>query len=313
MSRNKTLTIYPYYIRVEKDTQALFQPSVKDIMLEHIERLKNTDISKRSWSYHSNASGEYVQLLEIKEHKKHYLFGFGRLSTHEGPAKGNKKGSISSFNLGPDEGFTNFCAALYDPTTGAFIAEQSKTSLSAETMLDCIQEIHPAPYTQTMYLESVLKKDMLSQLREGITVTRLDFKFSPAGISQSDYDNNIALSTAAQFANKNQKKGTIHLVLGSQGNDRNTGLSSMGQLLLHGARTIISKYGEHAPISKCEVKIKEEENLPAQTLDLLKAREKCNIVVKVGNNKIVDHASRYRAIEQAYSEWKASYFPPIAL
>lgn len=280
-------------------------------MQEHIERLKNTDISKRSWSYHSSSSGEYVQLLEIKKLKKHYLFGFGRLSTHEGPAKGNKKGIISSFNLGPDEGFTNFCAALYDPATGAFIAEQSKTSLSAETMLNCIQEIYPAPYTQVMYLESVLKKDILSQLREGITVTRLDFKFSPAGISQTDYDANIALSTAAQFANKDQKKGTIHLVIGSQGNDRNTGLSNMGQLLLRGACTIISKYGEHAPISKCEVKIKEEENLPAQTLDLLKAREKCNIVVNVGNDKIVSLSSRYGAIERAYNEWAPRYFPPI--
>lgn len=313
MSRNKTLTIYPYYIRVDKDPRDLFQPNVKDIMVEHIERLKNADITKRSWPYHSSTSGEYVQLLEIIEQKKHYLFGFGRLSTHEGPAKGNKEGRISSFNLGPDEGFTNFCAALYDPTTGAFIAEQSKTSLSAETMLNCIQEIHPAPYTQDMYLESVLKKDILSQLREGITVTRLDFKFSPAGISQSDFEDNIALRTAAQFANKDQKKGTVHIVLGSQGYDRNTGLSSMGQLLLRGACSVISKYGEHAPISKCEVKIKEEENLPAQTLDLLKAREKCNIDVKVGSDKIVNLSSRYRAIEQAYAKWKPQYFTPTTL
>lgn len=313
MSRIKTLTIYPYNVRVDKDPRDLFQPSVKDIMQEHIERLKRTNVSKRLWPYHSNTSGEFVQLLEVKESKKYYLFGFGRLSIHEGPAKGSKKGSISSFDLGPDEGFSNFCAALYDPATGAFLAEQSRVSLSAETMLDCIQEIHPAPYTQALYLESILKKDILSQLREGVTVTRFDFKFSPAGISQADYDANVALSTAAQFASKDQKKGTVHLVLGSQGNDRNMGLSSMGQLLLRGACKIISTYGEHAPISRCEVKIKEEENLPTQTLDLLKAREKRNIDVRVGSNKIVDHASRYKAIEQAYAEWKPQYFPQIML
>ena len=313
MSRTKILTIYPYYLRVDKDPENLFCPNVQEIMKNHLDHLQKMDVAKRLWSYHGNATGEYIQLLEIIRQKNYYLFGFARLSTHEGPARGNKRGSFTSFNLGNDEGFANLCAALYDPETGAFVAEQAKNTLSADTMLECIQEVLPPSYTNPIYLEAVLKKNVLSQLHAGMIVSRFDFKFSPAGISQTDYDENIALRTAAQFASKDQKKGTIQLILGSQGNDRNMGLSDMGKLLLKGACMIISKYGDHVPISKCEVRVKEEENEALQTLDLLKAREKSCVEVKVGINRIVGLSARYRAIVQTYTKWKNLYFPKINL
>lgn len=302
MARERNMYIYPYLVSVDD----MFAETVNKLMSDTLIRMQDLPIEKRTWPINPKTS-EFAQLVDIQRNGSLFFLGFSRLNMNDGPAKGTLTGKLVPFDLKEDEGFAHLAAALYDASTGAFVAENVRGSLSAERMIQYIdtyiqRESEPAPK-----LRPVIQEDIMAKIATGQgEYRRLELGLCPQYFSQADLENNASLGDVLSNQGMRNFPGTLYISFQARRNDT---LSSSIKSIVHSICDIFQarSYGAHA-IKKCKIVKNDENTGSGELLDLLNARVFKMARVKVEDKRSVSYEPRYRELRVAYNEWKYKYF-----
>ena len=294
------ITIHPFILQ-QKQEQSLFPVNIAELLRE----LHNTPRENRSIPFDYRDTS-YIQLIDINECADGiFLLNFNRLRMNNGPARGNLAGELTSFDLNDDEGFGEEAAALFDPETNAFIVQFNHFSVSATRMAEFVQEFNPS--TISNYdLIPILRQDVLAVLRRQKMIKQISFTTCPAWLSDEDIKSNNALSSSLRDQSMRDFGGNLTIVMQAAPNDE---LRGMKQPLISLVGLAAGWKGlKKKAISKISISGKEDDDKKLETLDLLNARVSTKISVNTGSDKRVPKEERWRALRQAYMQWKPEFY-----
>ena len=169
-----------------------------------------------------------------------------------------------------DECFSHTTAALYDPSTNAFIAESSTTSLSPDRMLCCITKEIPEEYLLQITLSPIIQEDIVSEVLKGGLIRKLELSVCPALLAESDYKKGLSLNSFLKSKSMKNFGGEVSITWKDP-----QSIPKEGKNIIRWACDFFAKYagGYLYPIKRCKViQEKATNERSTQLLDLLNAR-----------------------------------------
>ncbi len=307
MSRIHKIKINAFYINPSQD--AILR-DVNTSLVKSVERLKgilasNDEAEKEALSFEcGNGTGFFNQVCNIESRHGYHLIGFSRLSTKEGPARGNTKGEVQAFDLEEGEGFAQHTAVLFDPSRSAFLALSRKGTINQDGMLDYLR--HWCPEDRELIvctLKPVLRNDVDQKIKDGKVCTSFDVKFRPSALYEEDYKGSKSVLEFISMFGLEEFEGTVEISLKSQ---KKKPLKDRITQLFH-MRDVCKKRGGNG-IESCSVGIRQDEDDALDTLDLLNASVSCTVNVPVGPNELyIGIDSLFRALESAHEMTKMHF------
>lgn len=298
--------IYPFKVDFTDGYLNQEEKTVRELMEEAIQKLSQKELKDRIWEKDS-AAGDYSALPEIKKNQDGtYSLGFAKYSM-TGPGKANiKSGEISHFEMNEDDVFSHPTAALYDPSTNAFIAESSKASLSPDRMLSCITQVMPEDYLAKLCLLPIIQNDVVTQVLNGGLIRRLELAICPAYLQPTSLQKGLSFNTFLKSKGMKSFSGELCITWKDS-----KSIPEEGKKIIRWACNLFEKCtgGFLFPIKRCKVVQEKPDNQRSSIpLDLLEARVSDKIPVEVGQERMMAFVKKYTALKTTYEKWKNNYF-----
>ncbi len=307
MPKKKYMHIYPFKVDFAEECLNENTLSIQDLMEGALANLIQKERKERIWKIEP-FEGTYATLSEIKQNQDGtYSLGFAKFDMTSGPGKGNlSSGEISPFEMQEDEGFSHPTAALYDPSTNAFIAESSTSSISPDRMLSCISKEMPEDYLAQITLTPIIQEDVVAQVLKGGLIRKLELSVCPALLQETAFQKGISFNSFLKSKGMKSFSGEISITW----SDKQSIPNEAKKIIRWACNLFASCTGGFLyPIKRCKVTQEKTNNeRGSDLLDLLNARISDKMLVQVGSGRMVAFVEKYSALKAIYRKWKSKYF-----
>lgn len=294
-SNQKDIHIYAY--KIADNNEDLFG-KIKKALEQVLNRL-----SKRKKGIivaNNEAEGKVQSISRVRKEDECYLIGYSSLNQAVGPAKGNTKGKIESFQLNQDEGYALMSAALYHPGTGAFLTTNIRGTLNPDDMLRLVLSLDKEakgvlPCTPI----PLIKEEVQVELERSDYCSGVDVTFCPSAMEETFKKEGFSLHNVCGLSGKEVYEGEVRIIFSKARKP------SVMEQLKNIAKVFTGRSEEQ--VKRLRVNVKNNDDKQKKVLDLLNAHVNATVSVPVGADKYIKHDALFRALKNQLHQWEHLY------
>ena len=231
----------------------------------------------------------------------YWLLDFTNLRFKNGPGKANRVAPMTGFSLGPDDGFGEETAALYDPSKKVLLIQYNHHGPRASAICSYISSFFPGVMLD-YELSIRLNPNAALKLQRQSILRKIDAKITPPKISSSMRKSGTSLDNALSISNS-IGGNTIEITISAS-------RSKSSKLDFQKAHEFISAIKELMSngdaVERLEVEGRPSPGAPIETIDLIEERIETTIYnLTLGSDLRYIQSSRWEGLLKARNGWGA--------
>jgi len=285
---SKTIVIDVYRVNLPENSGTTFEAILKSVIAE-------SDLRARNWSRFDDSNP--IRLQDCTPWGESFEGDMVKIKMDNIPPKASLAGSVSSLDLGDEDGLGAEVAFVYFPPLKTLLIQRNRMSVSSKAFAEYFQA--RSDFNGPIFLEPVIKLDILVKLDRLDKVTK--FQISVAGLSNPQLfrQQGHSLEQLIDLQEKFRSPFlhvSFSLGQGGKGSLRVPEVKSTVRRLMR-----IASNEEENQVHKIEVNGSRHDT-GIEVLDLLNARLAIPKEVEVDADRRLPYANRRRALRSAFHD-----------
>lgn len=231
----------------------------------------------------------------------YWLLDFTNLRFRHGPGKANRAAPVIGFNLGPDDGFGEETAALYDPQHRVILVQYNHHGPRASAICSYINSFDGSTthdYEFTVRLDA----QAANRLNGKSILKKIVVKITPPKISAAMRNGGTSLNRALQISD-DLDGNTIELTITS-GRSKNGKLNFMRAKSF--VQSIVQLTNTTGAVDSLKVTGQASQGTPIEVIDLIEEKMETEITnLTLGTDLRYTQESRWTALVRARNGWNS--------
>ncbi len=231
----------------------------------------------------------------------YWLLDFTNIRLKNGPGKANLLGPMTGFNIGPNEGFGEETAVLYDAQHRVLIVQYNHHGPRASSICSYFNSFDASQthdYTLTIRVDT----NTATKLNAKSILKKVTIQITPPKISPHMRNGGTSLSKALQISDELDAE-SIELTISA-------GRATGARLHLQRTRNLINhitqQFGVKGAVGKLSVTGQTMQGTPVEAIDLLEEKIEAEIDnLALGSDLRYTQDSRWNALVRARNGWSS--------
>ena len=242
-------------------------------------------------------TGGVMRLEQVEKRGNLWLCDFVKIRTDHGPSKAGENAPAQGFELGPNDGFGEETALLWNTTNDWCVMQYNHYGSRSKAIAEYLAlYIHTDPVE--LHFLPKIDDDIQAKIHHKKLVNKISVSLSPKDISDADYDYGASLGAASKIL-KSSNADHIEIILSARRKNR------LGFTLpdFMGWLDRIRGNADHSPVGAAHATARENEDDAPEVLDLLHNRIVTEEDILPGADKRYPIKDRFDAIHRAHDGW----------
>lgn len=229
----------------------------------------------------------------------YWLLDFTNLRFKNGPGRANRTAPMTGFNLGPEDGFGEETAALYDPTEKVLLVQYNHHGPRASAICSYINYLWLGVMTD-YELTIRLNLNASLKLQKQTILRKIQTKITPPKISSDMKNSGTSLESALSLSNS-IGGNSIEITI-SAGRSKKSKLNfEKGHEFISAIKQLMNN-GD--VVKKLEIEGRPSQGAPIETIDLIEEKIETTIDnLTLGSDLRYTQSSRWEGLLRARNGW----------